>query len=263
MFYSDNIRVETLGQGEPEFAVVGSLHGDEPCGKNAIERFLESGFDVKKPVKLIIANEKALERGNRYVDCDLNRSFPGSNSSEMHEKKLASNLVDELEGTKILDLHSTKSYSGVFSANSKLDKHKIELIEMTGAGKASYYSHGNKGVMDEHLKCVSVECGFQGSKQASEKAYKVLLNFLAASGVIERNYELSDPEIYSVFDTVEKPDYRFVAENFQKVEEGEVYARKGDKTLNAERDFYPVLMSTNGYENILGHKAEKVDKQEF
>jgi succinylglutamate desuccinylase len=51
-----------------------------------------------------------------------------------------------------------------------------------------------------------------------------------------------------------------MARNFEKVAKGEVYASRGDKELVAEKGFYPVLMSTNGYEDILGHKASRLDE---
>jgi len=34
------MHVETLGEGTPSVAIVGAIHGDEPCGARAIERFL-------------------------------------------------------------------------------------------------------------------------------------------------------------------------------------------------------------------------------
>ena len=41
------MRVETLGEGEPEVAVVGAIHGDEPCGATAVEAVLETDPDVE------------------------------------------------------------------------------------------------------------------------------------------------------------------------------------------------------------------------
>lgn len=34
------MRVETLDQGEPRLAIVGAIHGDEPCGAQAVETLL-------------------------------------------------------------------------------------------------------------------------------------------------------------------------------------------------------------------------------
>jgi len=32
-----DMQIEKRGKGEPEYTVIGSLHGDEPAGKNDIE----------------------------------------------------------------------------------------------------------------------------------------------------------------------------------------------------------------------------------
>lgn len=254
--------VEIVGNGEPEVAVIGSIHGDEPCGKKAIEKFKDSDFELKRPVKLIIANEEALENSTRYIDCDLNRSFPGSRESDDHEKVLAAKIMDEVDGLDVLSLHSTKSYSGPFAAMSELNEEKMDLVRRTGVRIASYHANEEIDCLAEYTTTVSVECGFQGSERAVENAYRIMKNFLAAEGVVDLDYRISDPEVFKVYDTIEKPDFEFTAVNFQKVEEGEVYARNGNDELKARETFYPVLMSTDGYETILGHKARKLDSSQ-
>ena len=59
------MRIYELGEGTPEVAVVGGIHGDEPCGPLAIRRLLAAEPAVERPLKLIIANEPALEAGQR------------------------------------------------------------------------------------------------------------------------------------------------------------------------------------------------------
>jgi succinylglutamate desuccinylase len=251
------MKVFELGNGEPEFGVIGGIHGDEPCGKIAIEKFLNQDFEIQKPVKLVIANKKALEKGKRYTDTDLNRIFPGDQNSDLHEEKLAAEIMNELEGLKILDIHSTKSSSQVFAALSNLSDEKLELAKKAGAEKISHNSNEKINSIDEYIQAVTVECGFQGTEMARKQSYEVLKNFLAANQIIDKKYKITEPEIFEIFETVEKPGYRFTAENFQKVEKGEVYAKKGEKELEADEPFYPVLMSTKGYDNILGRKAKK------
>jgi succinylglutamate desuccinylase len=253
------VKIVELGDGDPEFAVVGGIHGDEPCGKMAVEKFLDEDFEIQKPVKLVIANEKALSKGERFIETDLNRIFPGDPESEYYEERLAAEMVDELKGLKILDLHSTKSSSEVFAALSKLSEEKFELAKKAGATKISYNPNEKICSIDEYLQAVTVECGFQGTEMARKQAYEVLINFLAANQIIDQEYKVTEPEVYEVFDTVEKPEYRFTAENFQKVNKGEVFAKKEDQELKADQSFYPVLMSTNGYDNILGRRAKRVE----
>jgi len=254
------MKVEVIGEGKPEYAVIGCIHGDEPCGKKAIEKFLSSNLNVKKPVKFIIANEKALEQNKRYLDCDLNRVFPGNSESNLYEERLAAKLVEELEGLKVLDLHSTKSSNKVFTAVSDINKQKYELSKCAGVGKISFMPDREINSMDEYIDVITVECGLQQTEKAEKQCYQILTNFLSANNIIDREYTLSSPEIFKIFDTVEKPEYNFVAENFKKVEKDEVYAKNKDEVLKSEKSFYPVLMSTNGYKKILGRKAEKTSK---
>jgi len=255
------MRVENLGDGEPEFAVLGSVHGDEPCGKRAIERFLSEEHEVKKPVKLIIVNEKALEEDKRYLEADLNRSMPGDEDSDLYEERLAAKLFEEIKGLKVLDIHSTRSYPEPFATIKDLEDSTKNMVESTGVEKAVVFEEGS-GSTTEHVEGVIIESGYQGSDEAAENAYKVMKNFLAAQGAIEDEYTVSEPDYYRYKDTVEG-DYTFLAENFRKVEKGQVYARNQEIELKAEKDFYPVLMSTDGYEGMLGFKAEKINQTDL
>ena len=83
------MKVVRKGDGEPEFTVMGSVHGDEPAGKEAIERFLSEEREFHKPAQFVIGNEKALLEGQRFLESDLNRSFPGDPESERYEERLA------------------------------------------------------------------------------------------------------------------------------------------------------------------------------
>jgi len=255
------MNVEVVGKGEPEYAIVGLVHGDEPCGKKAIEKFKNSNFSLDTGVKLVLANEKAFEKGERYLENDLNRVFPGDKNSSSHEKRLAAKVYDEVKNLKVLDLHSTQSYNKVFAAQSSLNKQKIGLAEMAGVENVSYHGNSSIDSLDEHVNSICIECGLQKSEEAVENAYQLITNFLAAEGVIDAEYSVSNPDIFKIIETVEKPEFTFVSENFKPVEKGEMYAEKQGEVLNADRKFYPVLMSTNGYKHILGHKAVKIENE--
>lgn len=251
------MKVEKRGKGEPEFTVVGSIHGDEPAGKKAIERILDSDLEFKKSVKFIIANEKALEAGKRFLEADLNRSFPGDKNSDKHEERLAAELLEEIGNSKVLDIHTTHSFDKPFASTESLEKPYLEMIEASGAEYVVKFEEGS-GTLTEFVNGLVVEAGMQHSEEAVENAVNVIENFLAYFGAIESDFTVSDPELFVQQEKVEG-DWKFLKENFQKVEKGEVYARREDEELIAKEDFYPVLMSTNGYEGVLGHKASKLE----
>ena len=53
-----------------KIAVVCCLHGTEPYGLEVVKRLPAS-------LSFFIGNEKALKENRRFIDSDLNRSFPG------------------------------------------------------------------------------------------------------------------------------------------------------------------------------------------
>jgi predicted deacylase len=251
------MRVEKRGNGDPEYTVVGSLHGDEPAGKNAIEQVLDEGLEFKRPVQFIIANERALEKDMRYTECDLNRVFPGDDESDCFEERLAAEIMDLVDDTKVLDLHTTHSYPQPFATFSNLNDTTRDLLRSTGVKNAVYFPEYT-GTLNEKLDGVVVEAGYQKTSQAEANAVGVIKNFLAAQGVIDGNFETSEPDIFRYYETVEG-DWEFTAENFKKVRAGESFAESDGEKLVAKEDFYPVLMSTDGYRGQLGFKAEKIE----
>lgn len=253
------MKIENRGPGDIEFTIIGSIHGDEPAGKKAIEKILRKDFDYKKAVKFIIANEKALEQNERFLDADLNRSFPGDINSGKREEVLASKLLNQIGDSRVLDIHSTHSFDRPFATTVNLRNSEMDMIKATGAEYAVKFG-GGTGTWMDYATGVVVEAGLQHSEQAVENAVNVIENFLGYFNVIDIDFEISDPELYVQEEKVEG-DWKFLKENFQKVEEGEVFARRDNERLVAEEDFYPVLMSTNGYEGILGHKASKYEEK--
>lgn len=252
------MKVKTTGEGKPNFTVIGSIHGDEPAGKKAIEKILNSSLEFKKPVKFIIANEKALKQDKRFLESDLNRSFPGDKSSDNYEERLAAELIEEIGDSKVLDLHTTHSFEKPFANTKRFEDPEMKMIKASGAEYAVKFN-GDSGTLTDHSTGIVVETGLQGSKNAVENAVEVIENFLAYYGIIEKDYEVSDPKLFVHKEKIEG-DWKFLKENFRKIEKGEVYASRGDEELQAEEVFYPVLMSTNGYNGVLGHKASKVEK---
>ncbi|MFB6203077.1 MAG: succinylglutamate desuccinylase/aspartoacylase family protein [Candidatus Nanohaloarchaea archaeon] len=248
------MKVEVLGGEEPEYAVVSCIHGEESCGWEAIEKFRESEHELEAPVKFILANEKAYERGERFVDVDMNRVFPGDPDSDLYEERMAYRLESEIEDLKVLDIHSTASKEAPFGIVVGGTGEKFDLARSTGVEQLVDMSH--VGGMDESICSVTVELS-RKSGDPLENAYDLLLNFLASEGLIDREFQRSDPEFFRVYEKEEGSGYEFLASNFEKVQEGEVFARREDDEKVAEEAFYPVLMSTDGYEDMVGFKAKK------
>lgn len=263
------MQIHQLGEGTPAVAIVGSIHGDEPCGKRAIERILEDDPDVERPVKLIVANEEALERDERYVDEDLNRAYPGDPDADTHEGRLAHNLRQELVGCTTLSLHSTQSYGDPFAIVSQVDEIAQAIVPRLPVEILVECGEYAAGRFIEQPHTLEAECGLQQSDAAADNAYWLVRAFLAATNALPEpttddrihSRGTDEVDVFRLIDRIGKPpaeQYEVRAHNFQRVDAGEVFATADGEAFTAERRFYPVLMSAYGYTDVFGFAAERL-----
>lgn len=257
------MRVAQLGEDRPEVAIVGSIHGDEPCGARAIERLLIEKPTVEKPVKLVVANEEALDRGVRYVDADLNRAFENGGDPRDHEYGLARRLAEELAGCTVLSIHSTQSHPRPFGIVNAEETDASEIVRhLPIEALVEVAEHEGRPFAIEAADLMEIEAGYQQSPKASANAYRAARAFLETTGVLPGQREPDDVPTFSLGDPIEKPAatrYEVFAENFARVETGEVFATADDRKLRAEDPFYPVLFSAHGYRDIFGYTGQRID----
>jgi predicted deacylase len=253
------MHVETLGDGHPAYTITACVHGDETCGWHAFNRLKASGLSLNAPVKFVLANERAFKLGFRFCDVDLNRVMPGNAESDKHEERLAARLHNELRGTTVLDFHSTESRGCPFAIVTGGDDASRKLARSTGLDRVVDVSYLGGGVTQD-VTGVAIECGYYDDEDAATMAHRILLHFLAAEGVIDdRAASRSSPTVFEVVGEAPGRGFTFVGENFRRVEAGEVFAEKNGTVRRAEAPFVPVLMSTHGYEDRIGFKAQRTD----
>src|SRR5690242_12123871 len=103
--------IDIKGKGKPVIGIVGAMHGNE-SGPAIIEKLKK--LKVRKTIKYIIANPEAREKNVRFIDSDLNRSFPGKKDGN-REERLAYQLRKIGKDIDILiDLHSCSMESKPF-----------------------------------------------------------------------------------------------------------------------------------------------------
>lgn len=260
------MRVEQIGEGTPEIAIVASIHGDEPCGVRAIERLLADPPAVERPVKFVVANEEALEREVRYVDEDLNRAFPGDPDAETHEGRLAAALAREVRDCTTLSLHSTQSYDLPFALVDTVDAVARSVCPYLPVSVVVETESESDGRLIEYPHVLEVECGFQGSDEAADNAVELITGFLEGTGALAdpepvAGKETHEVEVFRLGRPVPKDggdDYEVFADNFERVAAGEAFAAADGRELVADDSFYPVLMSPYGYERVFGYRADRL-----
>ncbi len=261
--------VYDLGDGTPEVAVVGAIHGDEPCGARAVERLLDTASDVERPVRLIVANEPALDAGVRYLDADLNRAFPGDPDSDAHEERLAAELLAAVDGCTTLAIHSTQSSAEPFAVIDSMDEVARAVAPHLPVDVVIQTDVFTEGRLIEHPHTLEVEAGLQGTDAAADDAYWLSRAFLTATGVLPAPGAdgvvdaggREDVEVFRLRDRIPKPEaetYEVFARNFERVEAGDRFAAADGDGIRADEDFFPVLLSPYGYRDQFGYVADRV-----
>jgi predicted deacylase len=259
------MRIREFGD-DPQVAVVAAVHGDEPCGPRAVDGLLADPPAFRRPVKFVVANERALDREARYLDDDLNRTFPGDANADSHEGRLAPRLLAELEGCTTLALHSTQSYADPFALVDTVSPATAGLcsrLPIDAVVETDAYADGR---LIDYPGTVEVECGRQWSDRAVENAGRVIDAFLASTGVLSTGRVPApdlDVPIFRLTERVPKTpadDHEVFVENFERVAAGEPFAAADGDERIADTPFHPVLMSAGGYDDVFGYAGERVGR---
>ncbi|MFC7255418.1 M14 family metallopeptidase [Haloplanus litoreus] len=259
------MRIREFGD-DPQVAVVAAVHGDEPCGPRAVDELLADPPEFRRPVKFVVANERALDRGVRYLDEDLNRTFPGDETAASHERRLAARLLTELDGCTTLALHSTQSYADPFALVDTVAPETAGLCAHLPVDAVVETDAHAGGRLIDYPRTVEVECGLQWSETATANARRLIDAFLAATGVLPASAGVDpcyDVPIFRLTGRVPKApaaDHEVFVENFDRVAAGVPFAAADGDDRIAEEPFYPILMSADGYEDVFGYAGERVGR---
>ena len=247
------------GYGRPRVAIVGGIHGDEPAGKEVVERLIHTlEIENEGTVQLMVANERALAIGERYTETDLNRAFPGDAESDRYEDVLATRIRTVLEGADaVLALHTSYSAPPPFAIYSEL----TESVRHTVAGLPVEYVVDSGGLRGTTLDSViphtvSIELGRQWSEDAVAFGHDATEAFLRAHGLLtDREPSFTETRVVKGLQEVPKGggEPHVYYGNFEEIPKGEVFARDDVYTHRVEEEgVVPILASERGYEDIFG-----------
>ncbi len=202
----------------PTLIVIGGLHGNEPSGVEAM-RSVAAALDPERQllrgdVVMLAGNVRALERGVRFIDHDLNRGWtagrlaalraasPETTDAEDREQlELADALEQALASARgpayLLDLHATsaegipfamcrdatevRSFAGAFPLTLVLG-----LLEAVDGTLASY--------LGTRCVAVAVEGGQNSSPDCVRHHEAVIRLALTAAGIVEERAVPALPE---------------------------------------------------------------------
>ena len=215
------------------------VHGDETFTLKIIKKF-SGQFDW------MIANEKAVNLGKRFVETDLNRCAPGFKYSRVYERRRSFQILNSTKKyDAVIDLHGTDANSGIFLIVNNPKKVNIQLAKVLPVKNVVIWESEKKSARGPVTRFVSlgleIECGPKNSTRVQNELKKILIAIIAGGMnniKVKKNYFCVYGKLYK---NEVKGNYKFT--DFKPAK------------LNKE-SFYPILV--NQYKEILCYKMKKV-----
>lgn len=240
-------------------------HGDEKIGLRVARELKKLNIN-EEVFSIQIANEKAAKLGKRFIDQDLNRSFPGKSNGN-YEQRLARKLLPTIKSADIvLDIHSTTSNLKDAIIVTKLDKKTLKYIKIIQPKYALLMNITKSNALISNAKVgLAFEYGKDKDMMVAKKIVRDIKKVLASAGLINFRYSKNKnkTKFFSVDSEFkkEKGDKLFSGiKNYQLVKKGKIVAKRGDSLIIAKKDFYPILFGENNYKEIFGFQGRFLKK---
>ena len=236
-------------------------HGDEKIGLRVIREIKKLNID-EEVLFVQVANEKAAKLGKRFIDQDLNRSFPGKRNGN-YEQKLAMKLLPVIKSADIvLDIHSTTSNLNDALIVTKLDKEILKYIKIIQPKYTLLMNITKNSALISNAKIgLAFEYGKDKDQRVIRKIVRDIKKVLASAGLI--NFKYSEKQVTTKFFSVDsefkkEKGYKLMLsiKNYQLVKKGEIVAKRGNKFVFAKKDFYTILFGKSNYKDIFGFRGK-------
>jgi predicted deacylase len=238
-------------------------HGNERIGLKVAREIEKLNID-KNILSVQIANKKAFEFKKKFIDQDLNRSFPGKKDGN-YEEKIAYKLLPIIKSADVvIDIHSTKSELKNAIIVTKLNKNTLECIKVIQPKYALIMNATKNNALISQAKIgIAFEYGKDNDLNTLRNTTIDIKKLLKHFGLI--NIKLFQrkriTKYFNVFSKVHKPrGYKLLKKikNYKIVHKGEAFARKDNNFLITKEDFYPILFRERDYKDYFGFKGKKI-----
>lgn len=241
-------------------------HGTETVGL-AVAREIQKLPFKKGELLIHTANELAYKKKKRFIDQDLNRSFPGKRNGN-HEERLAHTILPVVKSADIvIDIHSTESGLKDALIVTKLNKKTREYIDVISPKYLLYMrATKNNALMSAAKIGIAFEYGKNNDARALKNINSDIRRLLAHLGMIKGRPSAKRRKTlwFDVYKTVPKPKgSRLLSsiKNYKLIKKGAQFGLNKHKPIVAQEDFYPILFGKNKYKDIFGFAARPYRKQ--
>ncbi|OGY35180.1 MAG: hypothetical protein A3E36_00700 [Candidatus Andersenbacteria bacterium RIFCSPHIGHO2_12_FULL_45_11b] len=247
-------------------------HGNETLGIEVLDKLKEISIQSGSVI-FHIANELALKEGKRFIDSDLNRSFPGSVTGG-YEEQVAFQMMQYIPNFDyVIDIHSTVSATKdcliIEDDSSEVQK----MISVCENAKIILHMIATKGTSlpaaarlpDKTIPVIAFEYGGNDA-ETRDRTCADIRNILSLLGVIKPTDFVTNArkpqqfECYATYPKLETDTPNVEIKNYEIIHKGDIIGYSEGRTpILSDSDFYPVLFGEINYKTIFGFKAKKLD----
>ena len=240
-----------------------ATHGNERIGQKVAKELKKLNID-KNILVMQIANERALKLNKRYINQDLNRSFPGKKNGNYEERRayILSPLIKSAD--IVIDIHSTTSALKDAFIVTRLNSKTKEYIKVLQPKYVLIMNATKNNALISQAKVgIAFEYGKDNDPAVIKKIVLGIKRLLRYLEIIDINLpeDRTSTKYFNVISAIKKPKgYKVLKKikNYKIVHKGEVYAKKNNLKLVADEDFYPIIFGEKNYKDIFGFKGLKM-----
>lgn len=257
--------IEDRGKDLPLVTIVACMHGNEHVGLRVLE-FLRTQTILQGTLRLVVANPNATLQNRRFIDSNLNDSFPGKQDGGI-EEQLAFKLRKALSDSDILiDLHTTTASTPPFIITHQYNENIKRLINSTGIKRVVLKPKLSKtALIDYGENRIGIELGKHNSEATLINGLSATMAVLSNMGMVTGKLIIkkTKPELFTVTEIIQlplnfEPKKDGTIQNFRLIKQGNIIGISNGNIVKAEDNFYPILYGETSYINTLCWKGKKM-----
>ncbi len=238
-------------------------HGDERIGLK-VAREIQKIETHNHSLVVQYANDRAYRLKRRFIDQDLNRSFPGKKKGN-YEERIAYKLSSPIKSADlVIDIHSTKSELRDSIIVTKLKNKTLKYIKAIQPRYVLVMNVSQDQALISQAKVgIAFEYGKDNDPLVLKKIVRDLKKLFSQIGLLDLELPKRKflTKYFNVYSEVKKPKkYKLLPKikNYKLIHRGIAFATNGKDYLTAEESFYPILFGNSNYKTIFGFASKRI-----
>jgi hypothetical protein len=223
----EHSKIQTFGSESPRVTFFVGVHGNERASLRGLQLLQERHRlrDLKESLQVVHVHQRALSIGQRYVERDLNDSFPGKPDGCL-EERVAFELTNTLRRTTYnFDFHSTSFDCPPYGIFSQLGGEIPKIIK--GLRTEHYVFNEKNSLIRNMPNGIAYEVGDENDPRSAENAYELMVGVLALFRMIPKTLSLprpNNPATYLIYDVLRRSMFQTLdpkIRDFARVQKGD------------------------------------------